>query len=76
MKIIGRHANPVRAAVREAVRVVSRRNPGLSERMLGAAHSSGGFCLTFASGGATLTKWLPGMALQDFPYVGGSPHDS
>ena len=75
MKIIGRHASTLRTAVREAVRVTSRRNPGLSERMLGAMHSSGGFCLTFPSGGATLKKWLPGMRLMDFPYVGGSPHE-
>ena len=73
MKIIGRHASILRTAVREAVRVTSRRNPGLSERMLGAMHSSGGICLTFADGTATRTKFTAGSPLQDFPYVGASP---
>ena len=74
MKIIGRHASQVRAAVREAVRVTRRRNPGLSERLLGAQHSSGGLCLTFLDNGTTRTRWLPGMKLSDFPYLGASVH--
>lgn len=75
MKIIGRHASTLRTAVREAVRVSARRNPGLSERLLGAMHSSGGFCLTFADNDLTRTKWLPGMRLMDFPFMGASPHE-
>ena len=73
MKIIGRHASVARAAVREAVKITARRNKGLSERMLGAMHTSGGACLTFFAGGTTTrTKWVAGAPLKDFPYVGAS----
>lgn len=69
MRIIARNTNPVVVAVREAVAQSRRRERGLSERMLGALHTSGGFVTTQLQGVTTSIKWLMGDRLGDYrPY--------
>ena len=69
MRILARHINPVRTAVREAVMTSRRRERGLAGSMLGAQHTSGGFCTTTLQGVTTSKKWLAGDNLGSFrPY--------
>lgn len=60
MRIIGRNASQVRASVREAVKIIARRNRGLSGTMVAMKGSSGGICTTMYEGPNTRVKWVVG----------------